>query len=89
MLKFPYGISDFQLLSTGGYFYVDRSDRIPLLEASGNQLLFLRPRRFGKSLILSILENYYDVAKTAQFEQIFSHLAIGKIQLHYTTVILC
>ncbi len=77
-MKFPYGVSDFAKLITEGYFYVDRTDRIPLLEDLGDQLLFLRPRRFGKSLLLSMLENYYDVAKADQFEQLFGALAIGR-----------
>jgi len=78
MLKFPYGISDFYLLKTGNYFYVDRTSHIPFIEEAGLQLLFLRPRRFGKSLLLSMLENYYDVAKASEFERLFGHLAIGK-----------
>ena len=78
MLKFPYGISDFYSLITEGYLYVDRTDRIPLLEQAGKQLLFLRPRRFGKSLLLSTLENYYDVAKADEFERLFGQLAIGQ-----------
>jgi hypothetical protein len=77
MLKFPYGNSDFQRLITENYFYVDRTHCLPLLEAAGDQLLFLRPRRFGKSLLLSMLENYYDVAKAGEFEKLFGHLAIG------------
>ncbi|MFN8495531.1 MAG: AAA family ATPase [Caldilineaceae bacterium] len=77
-MKFPYGISDFFQLIDDGYFYVDRTDRIPLIEAAGNQLLFLRPRRFGKSLLLSMLENYYDIAKATEFDQLFRQLAIGK-----------
>ena len=76
-MKFPYGISDFKKVITKGYFYCDRTDRIPLLEESDSQL-FIRPRRFGKSLVLSMLENYYDVAKADEFDQIFGHLAIGK-----------
>lgn len=78
MLKFPYAISDFERVSTQGYFYIDRTDRIPLLEAADDQLLFLRPRRFGKSLLLSMLENYYDLARADRFERIFGHWAIGK-----------
>jgi hypothetical protein len=78
MLKFPYGNCDFYSLMTENYFYVDRTAAIPLLEEAGKQLLFLRPRRFGKSLLLSMLENYYDVAKASEFERLFGHLAIGK-----------
>jgi hypothetical protein len=77
-LKFPYGFSDFNLLRRENYFYVDRTNHIRLIEEAGNQILFLRPRRFGKSLLLSMLENYYDVAKADQFDRLFGDLAIGK-----------
>jgi len=77
MLKFPYGISDFAKIIQGGYWYVDRTDHLRLIEDGGEQLLFLRPRRFGKSLLLSMLENYYDLAKADQFQQLFGHLKIG------------
>ena len=84
MRKFPYGNSNFYQVSTEGFFYIDRTDRIPQLEELGQQLLFLRPRRFGKSLLLSMLENYYDVAKAAEFERIFGQWGIGQnpTQLH-------
>lgn len=78
MLKFPYGISDFYFLKTENYFYMDRTSHIALIEKAGLQLLFLRPRRFGKSLLLSMLENYYDMAKANEFENLFGDLAIGK-----------
>jgi len=48
---------------------MDRTNHIRLIEEGGDQLLFLRPRRFGKSLLLSMLENYYDVAKADEFER--------------------
>ncbi len=76
-MKFPYGICDFRKIVTKGYFYCDRTDRIPLLERR-EYLLFLRPRRFGKSLLLSMLSNYYDVAKKDEFESMFGNLKIGK-----------
>jgi len=78
MLKFPYGISNFHSLRTENYFYVDRTSHIRLIEEAGHQLLFLRPRQFGKSLLLSMLENYYDVAKAEEFEKLFGELAIGQ-----------
>jgi len=78
MLKFPYGISNFHRIMTENYFYVDRTSHIRLIEEAGDQLLFLRPRRFGKSLLLSMLENYYDVAKASEFDKLFGHLAIGQ-----------
>ena len=77
-MKFPYGNSDFYKLITEDYFYADRTDRIPIIEAMGDQLLFLRPRRFGKSLWLSTLATYYDVALAGEFERLFGHLAVGQ-----------
>ncbi len=77
-MKFPYGLSDFRKLITGGYFFIDRTDHLPQIEELGRQLLFLRPRRFGKSLLLSMLAYYYDVNYAAEFEQLFGHLTIGK-----------
>jgi hypothetical protein len=77
-MDFPYGISDFKEIITSNYFYCDRTDIIPLIEKAGKSILFLRPRRFGKSLVLSMLENYYDIAKKDQFENLFGHLHIGK-----------
>ncbi len=76
-MKFAYGSSDFRGMIKEGSFYIDRTDKIPLLEGSKSQL-FIRPRRFGKSLLLSMLENYYDVAKKDEFDSLFGHLAIGK-----------
>ena len=78
MIKFPYGIFDFKEIVTQNYFYCDRTHFIRILEDTGNYLLFIRPRRFGKSLLLSMLENYYDVALADQFESLFGHLNIGR-----------
>ena len=76
-MKFPYGLSDFGKLIRDGYWYRDRTDRLPSLEAAGDQLLFLRPRRFGKSLLLSMLEHYYDLNRAEHFQDLFGGLAIG------------
>jgi len=78
MLKFPYSIADFYKIITEAFLYIDRTDRITLLEEMGHTLLFLRPRRFGKSLLLSMLENYYDVNKADEFERLFGNLKIGQ-----------
>jgi hypothetical protein len=77
-MKFAYGSSDLQYIIENNMFYVDRTHLIPAIEDAGQQIIFLRPRRFGKSLCLSMLENYYDIAKAEQFESLFGHLAIGK-----------
>ncbi len=78
MTKFPYGLCDFYDIITENYFYADRTGHIPKIETAGKHLLFLRPRRFGKSLLLSMLENYYDIAKADRFDKLFGHLHIGK-----------
>ncbi|MFP4279404.1 MAG: AAA family ATPase [Halochromatium sp.] len=77
-MHFPYGLSDFGKLREQEYWYLDRTDRIPALEAAGDQLIFLRPRRFGKSLLLSMLEHYYDLNRAEQFAALFGNLAIGR-----------
>jgi len=63
MIRFPYGIADFRHLVTAGYLYVDRTAHIREVEALGEALLFIRPRRFGKSLWLQTLANYYDLRR--------------------------
>ena len=77
-MLFPYGLSNFSKLIEQDYWYQDRTDRIADIEAAGDQLIFLRPRRFGKSLLLSMLEHYYDLARADQFETLFGHLAVGR-----------
>jgi hypothetical protein len=77
-MKFPYALNDFGTLIQESYFYQDRTDRIPQLENAGRQLIFIRPRRFGKSLLLSMLEHYYDVNRANQFDALFGRLAIGR-----------
>jgi hypothetical protein len=71
-MKLPYGVADFYSLRTEGQLYVDRTDRIRTLEELGKALLFLRPRRFGKSLWLSVLANYYDLRTAAEHESLFA-----------------
>ena len=61
-MKIPYGESNFKTVISGGYVYVDKTATINQLEEAGKYLFLLRPRRFGKSLFLSMLEYYYDVA---------------------------
>ncbi len=77
-MKFPYGTADFNAIRSEGYYYTDRSDRIRALEEAGKQLLFLRPRRFGKAAWLTTLENYYDLARAEEFDTLFGEIAIGQ-----------
>ncbi|MEM0993919.1 MAG: AAA family ATPase [Bacteroidota bacterium] len=79
MQKVPYGISNFEMLISEGYLYVDRTAYLELLEnMSYRYLFFLRPRKFGKSLFLSVLEYYYDVNLKAKFESLFGQFYIGQ-----------
>ena len=66
----PYGVSDFENMRLLNGYYVDNTWGIPLLEALPYQL-FLRPRRFGKSLLLSILHYYYDMNEVDRFDELF------------------
>lgn len=71
MLKLPYGISNFHTIRREDYCYLDRTACLPELESAGKQLVFLRPRRFGKSLLLSMLNSYYDIQQAEQFDTLF------------------
>ncbi|NJL28207.1 MAG: AAA family ATPase [Thermoanaerobaculia bacterium] len=78
MIKLPYGLADFYDLITHGYLYVDRTEYLRNVEAFGRALLFVRPRRFGKSLWLQTLRCYYDLRLGTEFERLFGDLAIGR-----------
>ena len=88
--KIPYGESNFKKVIEEGFVYIDKTDYIPKLEAAGSHIFLLRPRRFGKSLFLSMLEYYYDVARKNEFETLFGQLYIGQhpTQLHNTYPVL-
>jgi hypothetical protein len=76
--RIPYGISNFEDLITGGYAYVDKTRYIELLENEPNPYqIFIRPRKFGKSLLLTTLNAYYDVNNVDKFESLFGGLYIG------------
>ncbi len=78
MLKLPYGESNFTTVIEEGYFYQDRTGFIHELEASPKFVYYLRPRRFGKSLFVSMLEHYYGLEFKSQFDVLFGKLDIGK-----------
>lgn len=77
-MDFPYGVASFANIRRDGQLYIDRTDRIQLLESLGASLLFLRPRRFGKSLWLTTLEAYYDLRTADQHRALFDGLAMGR-----------
>ena len=77
--RLPSGISDYERLITDNYYYVDKTLYIEKLENYPNpNVMFLRPRKFGKTLFTSTLENYYDVLKKDKFDTLFSDTYIGK-----------
>ena len=79
MLKLPYGISNYEEIIRDGYEYVDKTKYIEKLEnLSEKRIMFLRPRKFGKTLFTSVLENYYDVKKSDKFEELYGNTYIGK-----------
>jgi Predicted AAA-ATPase/PD-(D/E)XK nuclease superfamily len=79
MIKIPYGKSDYRTLVEEEYFYQDRTSYIKTLEDwDTTYLLYLRPRRFGKSLLLSTLQYYYGLQFPAEFDKLFGHTFIGK-----------
>jgi hypothetical protein len=79
MLRIPYGLSDFKSLREEGFKYQDRSEFIQKLEAWDSKFpVFLRPRRFGKSLFVSMLQHYYGLEFKADFQKLFGDLYIGK-----------
>ena len=71
MKKIPYGLSEFQEIKLDNYYYVDKTRFIPLIENLPRYLFFIRPRRFGKSLFISMLHYYYDEKYKDKFEEIF------------------
>ena len=79
MKKLPYGISNYEELVEDGYYYVDKTRYIEKLEnLPEKRIMFLRPRKFGKTLFTSTLENYYDVRKKDKFEKLYGETYIGK-----------
>ncbi|WP_142413367.1 ATP-binding protein [Hathewaya massiliensis] len=78
MKRIPYGISNFEVLRKKNYLYVDKTSYIEILDRYAPYNFFIRPRRFGKSLFISMLENYYDINKKDRFEELFGNLYIGK-----------
>ena len=79
MKKLPYGISNYEEIIRDGYEYVDKTKYIEKLEnLSEKRILFLRPRKFGKTLFTSTLENYYDINKKEKFEKLYGDTYIGQ-----------
>ena len=76
--RIPYGMQNWEDVRLSHYYYVDKTRFIPLIEASNRYFFFIRPRRFGKTLLLSMLRQYYDVRKADSFDRLFGDLWIGQ-----------
>lgn len=76
--RIPYGMQNFEDVIKEDCYYVDKTPFIEQIEESNKYFFFIRPRRFGKTLTLSMLENYYDINKKDKFEEIFGKLYIGQ-----------
>ena len=76
--QIPYGVKDFKRIRLENRYYVDKTAFIRRMEERADFLFFVRPRRFGKSLLCETLRCYYDVAEKENFDRLFGGLDIGK-----------
>ena len=76
--RLPYGMMNFAVIRREDYYYVDKTRFIPMIEQADRFFFFIRPRRFGKSLTLNVLQHYYDVRTRDKFDDLFGDLYIGK-----------
>ena len=76
--RLPYGMMNFAVIRREDYYYVDKTRFIPMIEEADRFFFFIRPRRFGKSLTLNVLQHYYDVRTRDRFEDLFGDLYIGQ-----------
>lgn len=75
--RIPYGVSDFVDIIERNQYYVDKTMYLPQLEDEADCLFFIRPRRFGKSLFISMMRAYYDLSMKGRFDELFGNLWIG------------
>ena len=75
--RIPYGVSDFIDIVERNQYYVDKTMYLPQLEDEADSLFFIRPRRFGKSLFISMMRAYYDISMSSRFQELFGGLWIG------------
>ncbi|MEM1124697.1 MAG: AAA family ATPase, partial [Bacteroidota bacterium] len=79
MLKIPYGVSGFSDMVLGGHYYIDRTQYIEKLESfTERYIIYIRPRRFGKSLFISTLKYYYGLEHQDKFSTLFGNYYIGQ-----------
>jgi len=76
-LKIPYGVADVKTIRNEGLYYVDKTMYLAKLEERDRFVFFVRPRRFGKSLFVSMMQSYYDRREKSNFERLFGGFWIG------------
>ena len=76
--QIPYGVKDFKRIRLQNFYYVEKTAYLRALETRANFLFFVRPRRFGKTLLCETLKCYYDVAEKENFPKLFGDLDIGR-----------
>ena len=76
--RIPYGMMNFAVIRRDDCYYVDKTRFIPMIEEADKFFFFIRPRRFGKSLTVNMLQHYYDILAKDKFEVLFGDLYIGK-----------
>ncbi|MDO5130074.1 MAG: ATP-binding protein [Prevotellaceae bacterium] len=90
--QIPYGVSDFESVMNRNLYYVDKTMYLAEIEKQPDTLIFIRPRRFGKSLFISMMRAYYDKSKADRFDSLFGSLWIGShptpLRNHYQVLYL-
>ena len=90
--QIPYGVADFESVMTRHLYYVDKTMYLDEIERQPDTLIFIRPRRFGKSLFISMMRAYYDKSKAKDFDDLFGSLWIGShptpLRNHYQVLYL-
>ena len=90
--QIPYGVADFESVINQNMYYVDKTMYLAELEKQPRTLIFIRPRRFGKSLFISMMRAYYDKSKADRFDKLFGSLWIGShptpLRNHYQVLYL-
>ena len=76
--QIPYGVADFVSVRERNLYYVDKTMYLKELEAQPDSIFFIRPRRFGKSLFISMMRAYYDKSMAGQFDKLFGDLWVGQ-----------
>ncbi|MCP5103467.1 MAG: AAA family ATPase [bacterium] len=76
--KIPYGVTDYEAIRAENGYYVDKTAYLRKIENAGKYLFFIRPRRFGKSLFLSVMESYYDISNKDQFDFLYTNTDVHR-----------